>query len=142
MALFDSDRPVDWTEIVTYDAAEALNPYKLAQHWGDPMCRPFERSDRDELAELACMSALARWLIRWQPISVHRALLKGASVESVAAALGTSPDQACRIWHEWASQQRESVVCGRPGVSADEYAQVAETFTAARVELPDTGAAE
>jgi hypothetical protein len=44
----------------------------------------------DELAELACMSALARWLTRWQPIHIHRAILAGAKPEAVAAALGGS----------------------------------------------------
>lgn len=69
-----------------------------------------------------------------------RALLADAPVEEAAAALGASPEEACRRWHAWAIRQRESVICGRRGVPAGEYATVAQIFTAARVELPNTGA--
>ena len=98
---------------------------------------PVERTAHDELADLTCTSALARWLTRWQPIHIHRALLAGASVEATADALGVSPAEACRIWHGWAVRQRESIICGRRGVPTGEYATVAQIFAAARVELPD-----
>lgn len=65
-----------------------------------------------------------------------------ASVESVADAIGTSSEESCQIWHEWAIRQRDSVICGRRGVSLDEYAAVKRIFTAAHIELPDTGAAK
>ena len=42
------------------------------------------------LEEPALMTVAAEWLTRWQPISMHRALLAGASPEQVAEAAGTS----------------------------------------------------
>lgn len=140
MALCHHNHPIDWTKIVTRDVAEELSPYELAERWADRLSWPWERTAHDELAELAVFSALARWLTRWQPIHIHRALLAGASVEAVAVALGTSPEETCRIWHAWATRQRELLIGGRRGVSVEEYATVAQIFTAARIELPDTGA--
>jgi hypothetical protein len=90
----------------------------------------------DELAELACMSALMRWLTRWQPIQIHRAVLVGAGPEAVAAALGGSIDEAFGRWHPWAARQRESVVCGKPGVTAEDYDTVARVFATAGVAVP------
>lgn len=57
MALTDDNRAVDWTEIVTCDAAEGLNPYDLAERWADRLSWPVEPTTHDEPAELACMSA-------------------------------------------------------------------------------------
>jgi hypothetical protein len=63
---------------VTFTAAEDLNPFELAELWADRMAWPVEgRTPYDELAELAVMSALARWLQRWQPIAIHSAMLAG-----------------------------------------------------------------
>ena len=137
MALNDGSSSIDWAKIVTCDAAGELSPYELAARWADRLSWPVKRTAHDELAELACTSALARWLTRWQPIHIHRALLAGASVQATADALGTSAAEACRSWYEWAIRQRESIICGRRGVSTEEYATVAQIFTAARVELPD-----
>lgn len=44
------------------------------------------------------MSALARWLVRWQPIQLHRAILAGTGLEEVAAALGGGIDDAFGLW--------------------------------------------
>ena len=52
------------------------------------------------------MSALARWVARWQPINIHRAVLSGAEPEAVAAAFGGSVAEAFACWHEWANEQR------------------------------------
>ena len=47
---------------------------------------PGSENASDAVVELACMSALAGWLSRWKPISIHRAILARAQPEAVAAA--------------------------------------------------------
>lgn len=121
---------------VTFSAAEDLNPFELAELWADRMAWPVDgRTPYDELAELAVMSALARWLQRWQPIAIHSAMLAGARPEAVARALGNTLDVAFRRWHEWAAQQRDLIVSSRPGITQDEYEAVAQRFAAAGVHL-------
>jgi hypothetical protein len=48
------------------------------------------RTAYDELAELATMSAPAKWLTRWQPIAIHGAVMAGARIDAIAGALGES----------------------------------------------------
>jgi len=67
---------------------------------------------------------------------LHRAVLAGAGLEAVAAALGGSVDEAFRLWHSWAAQQREAVICGRPGVTAEEFETVSHAFAVAGVSVP------
>ena len=88
---------------ITFRAAEDLGAFELAQLWAD--CTAWnlnERTAYDELAELACMSALAEWLTRWQPIAIHSAVLAGARMEAIAGALGSSLQEAFDRWHDWA----------------------------------------
>jgi hypothetical protein len=89
-----------------------------------------ERTAYDELAELACMSALVKWLTCWQPIAIHGAMLAGAKPEAVEAALGNSLDEAYGRWREWACRQREFIVNGKPGITEGEYQVVARRFAA------------
>jgi Aspartyl protease len=89
-----------------------------------------KRTQYDELAELACMSALATWLRRWQPVAIQGAMLAGGRPETVAGAPGNSLQMAFDRWHEWASRQREFIFDGRPGITDDEYDMVAERFAA------------
>ncbi|MGH3258218.1 MAG: hypothetical protein ACRDOU_22975 [Streptosporangiaceae bacterium] len=50
---------------ITFRAAKDLGTFELAQLWADRTAWPIEeRSQYDELAELAVMSALATWLCR------------------------------------------------------------------------------
>ena len=50
---------------ITFRAAEDLGPFELAQLWCDRSAWPIdERTQYDELSELAVMSALAAWLRR------------------------------------------------------------------------------
>ena len=122
---------------VTFSAAESLGPFELAQLWADRTAWPIdERTPYDELAELACMSALATWLRRWQPIAIHGAMLAGAKSEAVAGALGDSLQVAFECWHEWASRQRDFIVNGKPGVTQDDYEAVARRFAASGVRSP------
>jgi hypothetical protein len=123
---------------VTFKEAEDLGAFELALRWADRLSwpMPLNRSASDDLAELACMSALTRRLIRWQPIQLHRAVLAGAALEAAAAALGGSVEDAFRLWHSWAVQQRESVICSGPGVTVEEFETVARAFSIAGVGAP------
>ena len=107
-----ADSATNGDKPVTFEEAEDVGAFELALRWADRLSwpMPLNRSASDDLAELACMSALARWLERWQPIQLHRPVLAGAALEAVAAALGASIDDAFRLWRSWAVQQRESVI--------------------------------
>jgi hypothetical protein len=74
------------------------------------------------------MSALAKWLQRWQPIAIHGAMLAGAKPEAVACALGNSLQVAFERWHEWATRQRDFIINGKPGITEDEYEAAARWF--------------
>jgi hypothetical protein len=114
---------------ITFRAAEDLGPFELAQLWCDRTAWPIdERTQYDELSELAVMSALAAWLRRWQPVAVHSAILAGARPEAVAAALGESVGAAFIRWREWALEQRDFVIGGKPGITAEDYDKVARRF--------------
>ena len=121
---------------VTFTAAEDLNPFELAELWADRMAWPLnERTQYDELAELAVMSALSQWLRRWQPIAIHSAMLAGARPDAVAGTLGESIDVAYQRWHEWATRQRDFVAGGKLGITQDEYNAAAERFATVGVDL-------
>jgi hypothetical protein len=116
---------------ITFHAAEDIGAFQLAELWADRTAWPIsERTAYDELAELATMSALAKWLARWQPIAIHSAVLAGARMESIAGALGNSLQVAFDRWHEWASRQRDLIISGKPGITEDEYKAVARRFAA------------
>jgi len=51
------------------------------------------------------MTVAAEWLTRWQPVSVHRALLAGATPDQVADAAGTSVGGMYEQWKQWADGQ-------------------------------------
>lgn len=114
---------------ITFRAAEDLGPFDLAQLWCDRTAWPIaERTQYDELSELAVMSALARWLHRWQPIAIHGAVLAGARPEAVAGALGDTVEAAFNRWREWALIQRDTIIGSRPGITAEDYEAVAGRF--------------
>jgi hypothetical protein len=74
------DAATNGAKPVTFEAADDLGAFELASRWADRLSwpMPLNRSASDDLAELACMSALAQWLVRWKPIQLHRAVLAGA----------------------------------------------------------------
>jgi hypothetical protein len=116
---------------VTFNAAERLGAFELAALWADRMAWPVDdRTPYDELAELACMSALRWWLERWLPVAIHGAMLSGTKPEAVAGALGSSLDAAFERWHGWAARQRDFVIAGKPGITEEEYETVAHRFAA------------
>jgi hypothetical protein len=116
---------------ITFRAAENVGAFELAQLWADRTAWPVdERTQYDELSELAVMSALGKWLRLWQPIAIHSAILAGARPEAVAGALGNSLQVAFDRWHEWALRQRDFITGGKPGITAEEYETVASRFAA------------
>jgi hypothetical protein len=115
---------------ITFQAAEDLGAFELAQLWIDRAAWPVdERSAYDELAELATMSALATWLARWLPIAIHGAMRAGAKPDAVAAALGADSQATYELWHDWALRQRAILGNGKPGIPDDEYEIVKRRFT-------------
>lgn len=79
------------TSRLTFRAAEDLDPFELAQLWADRTAWPIdERTQYDELSELAVMSALGQWLRLWQPMAIHSAMLAGARPEAVVARSATA----------------------------------------------------
>lgn len=116
---------------ITFRAAEDLGPFELAELWCDRIAWHIDsRTQYDELAELAVMSALATWLRRWQPIAIHGAMLAGARPEAVAGALGDSVEVVFERWHAWALRQRDFTVGGKLGITPEEYDTVAHRFAA------------
>lgn len=64
-------------------------------------------------------------------ISIHRALLAGASVGEVAHVVGSSPAEVAERWHGWVDGQlRLNTQCPGLGVSRREYDQVAAALRA------------
>jgi hypothetical protein len=120
---------------ITFNAAENLGAFQLAELWAEPTAWPIsERTAYDELAELATMSALAKWLTWWQPIAIHGAVLAGARIEAIAGALGNSLEAAFDLWYGWASEERDFICNGKPGITDDEYEAVARRFAAVGIE--------
>jgi hypothetical protein len=116
---------------ITFRAAEDLGAFELAQLWADRTAWPVdERTQYDELSELAVMSALGKWLRLWQPIAIHSAMLAGARPEAVTSALGNSLQVAFDRWHDWALRQRDFIVDDKPSVTSEEYDAVASRFAA------------
>lgn len=114
---------------ITFRAAEDMGPFELARLWVDTTAWPVaERSKYDELAELAVMSALETWMHRWQPIAIHGAMLVGARPEAVAGALGKDLPEVYERWHAWALRQRDLIIGGKPGITAEAYETVARRF--------------
>lgn len=110
---------------VTFTEAERHNPFTLLAELHDhgltfdaESRRP--KDPRHHLAELALSAAVVSWWSRWQPISMHRAFLTGASLAEVAAAAGTTEAEAYERWERWAEAQTQLVIAGRRGVEPDE----------------------
>ena len=122
--------------ILTRRQADQLRVYEVVERWlhQEPA---FLHEDGPEhhLEELALMTVAAEWLTRWQPISMHRALLAGATPEQVAEAAGTSVRAMYEQWKQWADGQRRSLIAGRPGVTQETYETIQVRFVAAGEEL-------
>ena len=63
-------------------------------------------------------------------------MLAGARPEAVAGALGNGLQIAFERWHEWARRQRDFIVAGKPGITAEQYEAVARRFAALGIKPP------
>lgn len=64
-------------------------------------------------------------------ISIHRAVLAGASAGELAHVLGVSRAEIAQRWRGWANQQRQlNAQCPGLGVGEGEYSQVAAALRA------------
>ena len=114
---------------ITFNAAEGVGAFELAELWADRSAWPLQdRTQYDELAELACMSALARWLTRWLPIAIHSAMIAGAQPDAVARACGLDVNETFERWNDWAIVQRDFVINGKPGITTDDYESIRDVF--------------
>lgn len=87
------------------------------------------RSAGQLLAELALAAAVQHTWLRLQPINVHLALVAGATVPQVAAALGSRPAAAGEAWLRWARRQAagaERDRCPGPLVTREQITAVVE----------------
>ena len=51
-------------------------------------------------------------------------------MESITGALENSMQVAFDRWHEWASQQRDFIIGGKPGITEEQYEAVVRRFAA------------
>ncbi|MCW6007822.1 hypothetical protein K1W54_25240 [Micromonospora sp. CPCC 205371] len=72
------------------------------------------------LTELALAAAVVSWWTRWQPLTVYRALLSGATLAEVAAACGLDRAEVARRWTRWAEAQMRLVIGSRPALDPAE----------------------
>ena len=120
--------------LLTRRQAELLSPHAVIERWRhhEPAAL-HEHEPEHHLEELALMTASAGWLTRWQPISMHQAIVAGASPHQVAEAAGASVQDVFERWERWADGQRGLILAGRPSVSAEAYEIVRSRFAAAGV---------
>jgi hypothetical protein len=127
-------RGITGRQPVDIDAVKGMSPFDLAQLWSDRRGWNLSRhrAAAEELEELAVMTALAKWLVSWSPITMHNAVLAGAAVEQVAAAARESVPAVAARWLRWADGQRGLHEAGGDfGMPPDEYDRVAALFAAA-----------
>jgi hypothetical protein len=123
-------RSMIWSAVrvqVTRRQADRLSVYDVVGRWlhREPAFL-HEHEPEHHLEELALMTVSAEWLTCWQPISMHRALLAGATPDQVAEAAGMSVRGVHEQCKQWADGQRHSLIAGRPGVTQE----VCETIQA------------
>ncbi len=111
---------------VTFEEAEAINPFDLLTDLHDHAMalRLDGKPPTFHLTELALSAAVVAWWSRWQPISMHRAFLAGASLGEVAAAAGATETEVYGRWSDWAERQSNTVIARRAGVDANELAAI------------------
>ena len=82
------------------------------------------------------MSALAKWLTRWQPIAIHSAVLAGARMEAIAGGTREQSSGRLRALARVGIPAARLIVNGNPGITKDEYDAVAQQFAAAGIPTP------
>jgi hypothetical protein len=123
--------------VLTWRQADLLSPYDAILRWRT-LAPAALHSDEPEqhLEDLALMNAALQRLTRWQPISIRRAILAGASLAQVRAASGTSMPEVFYRWQRWAEVQRHFMTGDRPSVSEEAYIRVLTRFAHACMGAP------
>lgn len=108
----------------TFIDAESLNGYAVLTLLHDHAMRLNDSGERTDeadhhLTELALSAAVVSWWSRWQPISMHRALVAGSTLAEVAAAVGSTEDETYDRWSVWAEQQTRLWLRGAPHTGLD-----------------------
>jgi len=119
----------DAAQPVTFADAQQHNPFTLLMELRDHVLAvdadgSQPEDGRHHLTELALSAAVVDWWSRWQPITMHRALLAGASLAEVAAAAGTTEADVASRWSAWSTRQERLVINGRPSIDPDEGAAI------------------
>lgn len=122
----------DGERVLTREQAYQLTAYDAIERWRqhEPAALHLDESEH-QLEELALMTVCAEWLIRWAPISMHRAILAGASPAQVADAAGVSVRDVYERWEKWADVQRRTMIGNRASVSEEAYVTVLIRFAEA-----------
>ncbi|WP_117208697.1 hypothetical protein [Allorhizocola rhizosphaerae] len=105
---------------LTFAEAVKRSPYSLLTELHEQALHNYrETAPEPFLAELALSSAVIRWWTSWQPIAMERAFEAGAGLDEVAAAMGSTKEQVLERWSDWAGEQSQLIIGGRPAVDPD-----------------------
>ncbi|MGC4895446.1 hypothetical protein [Micromonospora sp. DT31] len=116
---------------VRFSDAEKINPFQVLIELHDHALRQSSGSSRDEaLTELALTAAVISWWSRWQPITIHQALRRGADLADIAEATGLDPGEVVRRWERWTDVQTRLDIGGRPAVDPIEVRTIREQIRA------------
>lgn len=122
-------QPGDTPRVLTRQDADQLSVYEAVNRWLNREPSFMHEDDPEHhLEELALMTMAADWLTRWQPITIHRALLAGATPKQAADAAGLSVGDVYEQWHQWADLQRRSLIAGHPGITEEAFKAVRARF--------------
>jgi hypothetical protein len=121
------DRALGAGPSVRFSDAEKINPFQLLIELHDHAMRQSSGSSRDEaLTELALAAAMVAWWTRWQPITIHQALQRGADLADISDATGLDPGEVVRRWERSADVQSRLDIGGRPAVDPVEVRTIRE----------------
>lgn len=125
------------TLFATYADAAAIGGHQLARRVADQIIGHLHDDAPTQIDQLATIAALRDRLADWLPITIHKALQAGASVEDIGAAVEMRPHEVLHRWRMWADGQKQ-LNADRPGLGMDpgEYDQVAEIIRRAEAKLP------
>jgi hypothetical protein len=89
------------------------------------------------LRRAALEAVIERRIVAHAVISIHRALLAGATVPQIAQATGLSRGQVAARWAAWAGGQVRLGERAGAGMAPQEYQRAAAAITACGATLPD-----
>jgi hypothetical protein len=118
---------------LTFAEAERRNAFALLTQLhdhalgGDAGPEPLHDATH-HLTELALAAAVVAWWTRWQPTTMHRALVAGTEFADVTVATGLTEAEAYARWSNWADRQSDLIIAGRPAIDAEEVAAIRRRF--------------